>query len=80
MFVLYAKDMSALIVPQPLVLGQAIKAARREKGLTQAELAASLGTYPRAIIELERGRSTGDLKFVLNVLARVGLQMSVERK
>ena len=80
MFVLYAKDMSALIVLQPLVLGQAIKAARKEKGLTQVELAALLGTYPRAIIELERGRSSGDVKFVLNVLARGGLQMSVERK
>jgi transcriptional regulator with XRE-family HTH domain len=67
-------------IPQPLVLGQAIKAARKEKGLTQVALAEALGTYPRAIIELERGRSTADLKFVLNVLARVGLQLSVEQK
>ena len=72
--------MTSLVIPQPLVLGQAIKAARKANGLTQVELAAALGTYPRAIIELERGRSTGDLKFVLNVLARVGLQMLVEKK
>jgi transcriptional regulator with XRE-family HTH domain len=72
--------MSATIIPQPLVLGQAIKAARRGKGLTQVALAEVLGTYPRAIIELERGRSSGDLKFVLNVLACVGLQLSVEQK
>jgi transcriptional regulator with XRE-family HTH domain len=72
--------MSTTVIPQPLVLGQAIKAARKGKGLTQVALAESLGTYPRAIIELERGRSTADLKFVLNVLARVGLQLSVEQK
>jgi transcriptional regulator with XRE-family HTH domain len=71
---------SASVIPQPLVLGQAIKAARKEKGLTQVALAEALGTYPRAILELERGRSTADLKFVLNVLARVGLQLSVEQK
>jgi transcriptional regulator with XRE-family HTH domain len=71
---------NATVIPQPLVLGQAIKAARKEKGLTQVALAEALGTYPRAIIELERGRSTADLKFVLNVLARVGLQLSVEKK
>ena len=71
--------MSATIIPQPLVLGQAIRAARKGRGLTQVALAKALGTYPRAIIELERGRSTADLKFVLNVLARVGLQLSVEQ-
>jgi HTH-type transcriptional regulator / antitoxin HipB len=68
---------NAIVVRQPLILGHAIKAARKSLGLTQAELADAVGTYPRAIIDIERGRQSADMKLVLDVLACVGLQMSV---
>ena len=70
--------MDRVIIRQPLILGQAVKTARKASGLTQVELADAVGTYPRAIIEIERGRSTADLRLLLNVIARVGLEMSIQ--
>ena len=64
-------------VAQPLILGQLVKAARRGRGLTQVELANAVGSYPRAIIEIERGRSKADLRLILAVLAELDLRLVV---
>ncbi len=60
-----------------MILGQTLKVARKNRGLTQVALAAAVGTYPRAIIDLERGRSC-EIQLLLNVMAVVGLQLVVE--
>jgi DNA-binding XRE family transcriptional regulator len=70
--------MPRTVVSQPLLLGQAIKAARRAHGTTQVELANAVGTYPRAIVEIERGKSKADVRLLLAVLAAVDLTMVVE--
>jgi transcriptional regulator with XRE-family HTH domain len=64
-------------INHPLILGQAIKSARKSAGFTQTQLAEAVGTYPRAIIELERGRSSADLQVILHVLSRLGIQLYV---
>jgi HTH-type transcriptional regulator / antitoxin HipB len=69
--------MASTVVRHPLILGQAIKTARRAQGLTQVGLAESIGSYPRAIIDLERGRS-GGIDLVLRVLEALDLQLRVE--
>jgi HTH-type transcriptional regulator / antitoxin HipB len=71
--------MAGTEVRHALVLGQAIRAARKTQGITQVAVAEAVGTYPRAIIDLERGRS-GDLNLVLDVLAVVGLRLRVEER
>jgi DNA-binding XRE family transcriptional regulator len=67
-----------IVVAQPLLLGQAIKQARLACHMTQVELAEAVGTYPRAIVEVERGRSKADMQFVIAVLDAVGLTLVVE--
>jgi DNA-binding XRE family transcriptional regulator len=74
----YDGAMRSTVITQPVILGQAIKAARRSSGLTQIELAEAVGSYPRAIIEIERGRANADIKLILAVLSKVGLQLVVE--
>jgi transcriptional regulator with XRE-family HTH domain len=69
--------MASTIVRHPFILGQAIKTARKSRGLTQVGLAESVGSYPRAIIDLERGRS-GGIDLVLRVLQVLELQLRVE--
>jgi DNA-binding XRE family transcriptional regulator len=70
--------MDRVVVSQPLILGQAIKQARLSRKMTQVQLAETVGTYPRAIVEMERGRSKADTRFVIAVLAAVGLALVVE--
>lgn len=70
--------MSRTVVTQPIILGHAVKAARRARGLTQIQLADAVGAYPRAIIDIERGRSGTDMKLILDVVSQVGLQLVLE--
>ncbi len=70
--------MGQTVVTQPIILGHAVKAARRARGQTQIQLANAAGSYPRAIIDIERGRSGADLKLILDVVSQVGLQLVIE--
>ena len=59
-------------------LGAVIRARRKEKRLTQAELAALCGTSLRFITELERGeRTAASISKVLTVCSRLALDVSV---
>lgn len=58
-------------------LARAVREARRRHGLTQAELAGLSGTGLRFIGELERGKPTVSLNKVADVLAVLGLRLSV---
>jgi HTH-type transcriptional regulator/antitoxin HipB len=58
-------------------LGGAIRHYRREKGLTQAELAELAGVHRSYLSELERGKETEQVRRTLRVLRQLGVRMTV---
>lgn len=71
--------MDAATIDNPRDLARAIRAARRELGLTQDDLALASGTGRRFIIDLEAGKATVRLDSVLAVLASLGLRIELHR-
>jgi|GEM_PF-1823929 len=70
---------SAMRVDSPEALGQVLRAARRRRGLTQHELAETLGASRDWVNRVERGGAPrAELLLVLRALASVGLTLSVE--
>ncbi len=61
----------------PLLIGQAIRRARKAMGLRQPELAAAAGVGLRFLVELERGKPTAQLGLTLAVLHAVGLDLKL---
>ncbi len=61
----------------PLMIGQAVRRARKALGLRQPELAAAAGVGLRVLVELERGKPTAQLRLTLMVLQAVGLDLKV---
>ena len=55
--------------------GQAVRAARKERGLSQRALAEYCGCSQRFISELERGKPTAELGKALWVLGKLGLKL-----
>ena len=62
----------------PQQLGNALRAARKQLGLTQPQLALAAGVGVRFIVELEAGKPTLRLENVLRVIDALGgeLQLS----
>jgi len=56
----------------PQQLGDALRAARKQLGLTQPELALAAGVGVRFIVELEAGKPTLQLEKVLRVINALG--------
>lgn len=54
-----------------------IRRVRKEKGLTQAELAAACGTGVRFIVDLEAAKPTISLTKTLKVLQMLGIQLEI---
>jgi HTH-type transcriptional regulator/antitoxin HipB len=65
------------IVRQTTDLGTAISAARKHRGLTQAELAARAKVGLRFLSELENGKPTVQFERVLRVLGALNLVLGV---
>lgn len=61
-------------------LGQLVRKIRKEQGLTQLDVAGLGGLSNRFIIDLERGKETLQIQKVLNVLALLGLELTVRKK
>ena len=61
-------------------LGQLVRQTRKEQGLTQLDVAGLAGLSNRFIIDLERGKATLQIQKVLNVLALLGLELTVRKK
>jgi len=59
-------------------LGTAIRARRRELGLTQDDLATSIGVSRRVIGQMENGKETVHVGIVLHAARAVGLDVGVE--
>jgi len=58
-------------------LGNSVREARKRQGLTQPALAMVAGTGLRFIADLESGKSTCQLGKALQVVAALGLKVSV---
>ena len=59
-------------IPTPAVLGAAARAARKQLGLTQPQLALAAGVGVRFVVELEAGKPTLRLEHILRVLHALG--------
>ncbi|MDO8776866.1 MAG: helix-turn-helix transcriptional regulator [Burkholderiaceae bacterium] len=65
-------------VNTPEALGHAVRAARKQLGLTQPQLALAAGVGVRFIVELEAGKPTVRLENILRVLNALGGSLAVE--
>jgi y4mF family transcriptional regulator len=59
-------------------IGESIRRARKDQGLTQREFADIVGVGVRFLSELERGKSTAEVGLVLEVLAGAGLEVVIQ--
>lgn len=61
----------------PKDLGTAIRAARRQQGLRQDQLAAAANVGVRFIVDLEAGKPTAQIGKTLAVLKALGLELAL---
>lgn len=61
----------------PQALGRAIRSARQQAGLTQADLSARALTNRQTVVGLEAGRETRAIRAVFDTLAALGLELVV---
>ena len=61
-----------ITIHSPEQLGQALRTARKQMGLTQPQLALAAGVGVRLIVELEAGKPTLQLEKVLQVIDALG--------
>jgi y4mF family transcriptional regulator len=59
-------------------LGQALRSARKQLGLTQSELALAAGVGVRFIVDLEAGKPTVRLETVMRVIEALGGQIMLD--
>lgn len=59
-------------------LGQLARAARKQLGLTQPQLALAAGVGVRFIVDMEAGKPTLRLESVLRVLHALGARLTVD--
>ncbi|HEY9854703.1 MAG TPA: helix-turn-helix transcriptional regulator [Stenomitos sp.] len=59
-------------------LGAQIRKARKEQGLTQADLAGASGVGVRFVSDLEAGKPTCELDKALKVVRMLGLRLQLE--
>lgn len=64
-------------IQTPQHLGSALRAARKQLGLTQPQLALAAGVGVRFIVELEAGKPTVRLENVLRVIDALGGEVQV---
>jgi y4mF family transcriptional regulator len=67
-------------VTTPGDLGAVVRAVRREAGIDQATAAGLAGVGTRFLGDVERGKPTLRLGLVLQVLERLGLELTVARR
>lgn len=61
-------------------LGQLVRNARKEQGLTQADISGLANIGNRFIVDLEKGKPTIQMQKALDVLALLGLELVVRQK
>ena len=60
------------------MLGDAIRRARKARGLTLEDASLGAGVGIRFLSELERGKETARLGETLRVIASLGLELNIE--
>lgn len=68
------------VVTSSADLGAAIRERRKKLGVTQDELAASIGVNRRVVGQLEGGKKTVHVDIVLRAARAVGLNVGVEAR
>lgn len=64
-------------ISSPAQLGTLIRQVRKRQGITQEDLSSLVGVGPRLIGEIERGKPTAEIGKVFQLLAGLGLVISV---
>ncbi len=64
-------------IPTPADIGALVRATRKASGLRQDELAGACGVGLRFIVDLEAGKPTAQIGKVLEVLAGLGVTMTL---
>lgn len=64
-------------ITMPEELGQLVRDARKDQGLSQAELAVRSGCSQRLVSEFERGKDSVEMGKVLRLLRALGLSLRV---
>jgi HTH-type transcriptional regulator/antitoxin HipB len=67
-----------MIVRTSIELGNALRARRRELGLSQEEISGVIGVNRRALGELERGKGTAQLQIAMEAARALGLDIELE--
>jgi y4mF family transcriptional regulator len=65
-------------ISDPAQLGSIIRQVRKAQGITQEDLSAQAGVGPRLIGEIERGKTTAEIGKVFQLLASLGLVVSIQ--
>ena len=68
----------SLPVNTPAALGQAVRDARKQIGLTQPQLALAAGVGVRFVVDLEAGKATLRLENILRVVNALGGTLAVD--
>jgi y4mF family transcriptional regulator len=64
-------------VSDPSALGRIIRETRRALGLTQPKLALSAGVGVRFLVDIEKGKPTGQIGKIMRVLATLGIELQL---
>ena len=70
-------SMKDITLHNPEQLGAAIRLKRREKNLTQSELAKLLGAERKWVLHLESGNSKAEIGLILRAIEVLGLRASL---
>lgn len=61
-------------------IGAIVRRARRNAGISQAELGARIGLRQATVSKLERGEPATQIKTLLDVLAALGLEIIIDSR
>lgn len=64
-------------LPNPFDLGRTIRGHRKDRDMTQAQLADAAGASPKWLSEVENGKPTAEIGKIMEVLGCLGLTLSV---
>jgi len=71
---------ASVIIEDVQDIGDAVRTARKDQGLTQREFADIVGVGVRFLSELERGKSTAQIGLVLQVISGAGLELALRSR
>ena len=71
--------MEMMLLENAVDFGRAVRTARKEAGLSQAQLAEKCNCSQRLVSEIERGKETAELGKALGLLAGLGVPLAAGR-